>query len=835
MQMKKFLFSSLVFSALFSASAAYADISALILDSEGMADHITNGGHSVLVLSDICAETPTKLRLCTEDDQEKGVVINKMQTLSAEKYNWIATPFEEFLYGASSKQNAPLIANKKIVDADIQRRYDEYYSQSIHDSADKGRWTKSVGALFLRTVYEYRLPGFLDDEVSIMNALNNGPNKSDYNVILKNCADFVEKNLRPVLNTSIALSVDGGGIHSPKAIAMNLTRLGIKEPDLHMQVIKYPQISGTFTRSTSVMAPSENLYKNPLFAVPIGIFVPEIPFVAFALNEIFLRFHQESAYEKSLTPEQRAAILGTPEEWKSYKNEFHDLVAKAKSDLSLPQEIHDVLAKAKNDKDVPKKLMAYFSSHGTFTTKEDSVEMSLPIAGEAQPRLVGMTRETVMKGDHQIGYIVMLADLGQTIYDRVRVRSSMEDFKDDWMRMQALGNDSPRNPASLELSADVYDKMFPFYTTQCAVNQMVKKNGEPPGGEYGHSLLYIKGACRDTSASYPKLKMCEPGDGQPTGAIVSLDSIYLNTKFIVMDGKELMFNAGLGKDQPLTQDYFDQIVAKALKTGAAKGVTLTDGTTDEESVIRRSTQTDWALSFAHDAACVRIPMNQKQIQAMVDTLNTTNEPYVNGKKQFHWNEISDNCVTLIRETFSKIGLRAPIGTPHGLFKQIEELKQATKSELPIPAMDLVQTIDAVNNIKQVGTAEAVFANAELRDYFNKFGTLPGATGGTIFFVPMHEVGNDLYTHGANLIFDKLSKGANEKKWESYLEDASYSSIDGNLNIVLNQFFKIQTLRKAVDESTELGKFAKSYNAWIDQSIKDIQLALSKLTYVQVSP
>jgi hypothetical protein len=834
MQMKKFLFSSFIFLAVFSGTIARADISALILDSEGMADHITNGGHSVLVLSDICAETPTKLRLCTSDDQEKGVVINKMLNLSAEKYNWIATPFGEFLYGESSKDSAPLIANKKIVDADIQKRYDDYYSQSIRNSTDKGRWTKSVGSLFLRTVYEYRLPGFYDDEVSIMNALNNGPNKSNYNVILKNCADFVSSILKPFLNTSIALSVDGGGIHSPKAIAMNLTRLGIKEPDLHMQVIKYPQISGTFARSTSVMAPSENLYKNPLFAVPIGIFVPEIPFVAFALNEIFLRFHQESAYEKSLTPDQRLAILGTPDEWKSYKIEFHDLVVKAKSDSSLPQEIHDVLAKSKNDKDVPKKLMAYFSDHGTFTTKEDSVQMSLSISGEAQPRLVGMTRETVMSGDHSIGYLVMLADLGQTIYDRARVRSSMDDFKKDWVLMQSLANDSPRNPASMEMTAD-YDQLFPFYTTQCAVNQMVKKSNEPPGGQYGHSLLYIKGACRDTSAAYPKLKMCEAGDGQPTGAIVSLDSIYLNTKFIVMDGKELMFNAGLGKDQPLTQDYFDQIVAKALKTGAAKGITLTDGTTDEESVIRRSTQTDWALSFAHDAACVRIPMNQKQIQAMVDTLNTTNEPYITGKKQFHWNEISDNCVTLIRDTFAKIGLRAPIATPHGLFKPIEELKQASKSELPLPAMDLVQTIDAVNNFRQIGTAETVYANAELRDYFNNFGTLPGAGGGTIIFVPMHTVGNDLYAHGANLIFDKLSKGVNEKKWESYLEDASYSAIDANLNIVLNHFFKIQRLRKSVDESTELGKFAKSYNAWIDQNIKDIQFALSQLTYAQASP
>jgi hypothetical protein len=830
----KFLFSSFIFVGLFSATIAHADISVLIFDNEGAADRIINTGHSAYALWDICADTPTKLRLCTDTDKERGVVLNKLPKISDEKYNWIATPITEFLYGTSSKDAAPIIANKEISDAEDKKRYDDYYSQSIASSADKGRWVNSVGALYVRTVYEYRLPGFYDDEVAIMNGLNDAPNKSNYDIFLHNCADFSAAALKPLFNDeNLSHSIDGFGLHSPKAIAMNLTKLALEHPDLKMVVIKHPQISGNYPRSTTIMAPSENLYKNPMI---IPFFLPLMP-AALIVNKTH-SFNQESSFKKSLTPEDQISTYGTPEEWKYYKTEFHGLVAKAKDDASLPLELRTVIANAKNDKDVSEKLINYFAQHGLYSINGDDIEMKLQIEGEAEPRVVGMTRETVSAQDKQIGYLVMLASLGQALYENARVRISMEDFKTDWAHLQSLGVDNARKPASTDLSEptsigisdDLYDKLFPYYAMQCAVSQLNKVDGDV-GGKYGHGLMYLKGACRDKSAAYPRLKLCDE-NSPSSGAVVSLDASFTNTLFSTLDGKDLLFDAGLKKEEVLNQAFFDETVRKVVKTGATIGVKIdasrfhkTDpNMSDEEFVARQTTNTDWAVSFARDSACTRMPVNKAQISAMIDSLNQRNEEYTTGKVEFSWDEFSNNCVTLMHNALAQAGIRKPISTKSpSLFGKIGK---ALKDDLPIPGLDTVKLTEYANDISKIDSAEKVFADEDLRKIFNNFETLP--LGAAVQWIPMHATNNELYLKG-DFKFDAVGD-KDWKKFQDYLNDADYSTVEGNLNRVLDRLQAVQKNRTApaTTDTSDLAKFSVKYNAWIDRSITEIQSKLDQI-------
>jgi hypothetical protein len=403
--------------------------------------------------------------------------------------------------------------------------------------------------------------------------------------------------------------------------------------------------------------------------------------------------------------------------------------------------------------------------------------------------------------------------------------------------MQSLNNDSVRNPASTDLSEqtsigisdELYDTIFPYYTMQCAVGQVKELSGET-SGKYGHGLIYIGGACKDKSADYPKVKLCEEGSSSK-GVIVSLDGGYINTLFATVDGKDLLFNAGLQKDQVLDKAFFEQTVQKAISSGAARGVKINPAFIDksvvmgdEERSARQSTKTDWAVSFARDSACARIPMNKAQVSAMVDALNQKNSDYISGNASFHWDEFTNNCITLIHNSLAQAGIVKTMSLKQP--SAFEKLKKAISEQLPIPGMDLVKTVETVNNLSNIGSAQKVFANKDLRDAFEKFEALP--LGGSVEWIPMHVTNNTLYQHG-EFKFDPIGDRA-KNKFMNLLNDPQYSTVEGNLNRTLDHLKEIQKARVslAADDLSDLAKFSAKYNAWIDQSILDYQSHLDMI-------
>ncbi len=65
-------------------------------------------GHAAVYLSQVCAESPTKLRLC--EAGENGVVISRYHRVGG--YDWIAIPLIPYLYAVDEPQDAPLYANR---------------------------------------------------------------------------------------------------------------------------------------------------------------------------------------------------------------------------------------------------------------------------------------------------------------------------------------------------------------------------------------------------------------------------------------------------------------------------------------------------------------------------------------------------------------------------------------------------------------------------------------------------------------------------------------------------------------------------------------------------
>src|SRR5690242_19256248 len=95
-------------------------------------------------------------------------------------------------------------------------------------------------------------------------------------------------------------------------------------------------------------------------------------------------------------------------------------------------------------------------------------------------------------------------------------------------------------------AADVYDQLFPTYLEACSGTQE-KPLKTPQGGSVGHSFIYIRGACRDENAKYPRLRTCTKDD-KFQGVGLSVDQVFHNVNWVAIDGRELFFSGSLKND-----------------------------------------------------------------------------------------------------------------------------------------------------------------------------------------------------------------------------------------------------------------------------------------------
>jgi hypothetical protein len=128
-------------------------------------------------------------------------------------------------------------------------------------------------------------------------------------------------------------------------------------------------------------------------------------------------------------------------------------------------------------------------------------------------------------------------------------------------------------PNATQQSAGAQDTYFLEY---CAGSGMKMKPGYPPdvsGGPGGHAAFYLEGACRDASAGYPTLRMCDDfpaGAGQ--GAGVSMDGNFSNANWTVTSDRDFFYNGGLAKGERLTAGVFRQVQHTAESMGILDGL-----------------------------------------------------------------------------------------------------------------------------------------------------------------------------------------------------------------------------------------------------------------------
>lgn len=261
---------------------AYADI-ALLLEEPYRYDGAFAGmGHAALYLTRVCASSPTVLRSCAPG--ESGVVISRYAGIAG--YDWLAIPLIPYLYATERSEGVPLIADARIVAA-LRDRYRRRYLRDIapdtpSGAAPAGNWYELIGSAYDRTLYAFELETTTAADDAFINTYNARPNRDSYNLVTRNCADFVREAVNFYYPHVLGRSVfSDWAISTPMNAAKSFVKFSTHHPELRFSAFVIPQVPGSIKRSKPVHGIVQSLVKAKKYWIPLFLSSP-VTAVSFA-------------------------------------------------------------------------------------------------------------------------------------------------------------------------------------------------------------------------------------------------------------------------------------------------------------------------------------------------------------------------------------------------------------------------------------------------------------------------------------------------------------------------------------------------------------------------
>ena len=231
-------------------------------------------GHNAIYFARICTVTPTRLRRCQPG--EAGSVIARYQGMDG--YDWVAIPLVPYLYSVENAADAPSRVDPETVRR-LRLRYREEHLGELGYKLPEagflhGGWTELVGVSYERRIFAFRFNTTEAEDDRLIAELNAGPNRTHFNLLYNNCADFARELLNRYYPGIFKRSIfPDAGMTTPKQIAYRLVRMGRKHPEMGLTVYELPQIPGYHRRSHSNKNIAESLVTTA-YAVPLAISNP---------------------------------------------------------------------------------------------------------------------------------------------------------------------------------------------------------------------------------------------------------------------------------------------------------------------------------------------------------------------------------------------------------------------------------------------------------------------------------------------------------------------------------------------------------------------------------
>ena len=269
-------------------------------------------GHSAVYLNHVCADSPTRLRVCRPD--EHGVVISRYHRIDG--FDWIAVPLVPYLYAVDQVTDIPLTA-----DAELESRLrDEYRRRHLLQIAPNvsekwgdipdGEWIQLVGASYDRRIYGFQIGTTSKEDRHLIALFNRRRNVGHFDLFFRNCADFSRALLNEYYPHAVHRNIFVDlGMTTPKQDARSLTKYAKRHPELTFSTFVVPQVPGTIPRSKPADGVIESLVKSKKYIAPLAILEPEAAASMVTLYLIDGRFHPPPEDEEMTVPDNLESNL----------------------------------------------------------------------------------------------------------------------------------------------------------------------------------------------------------------------------------------------------------------------------------------------------------------------------------------------------------------------------------------------------------------------------------------------------------------------------------------------------------------------------------------------
>ena len=290
---------------------AHSQAALLMEEPYGFFGMLNPTGHDAIYFSQICAETPIKLRRCRPG--ETGSVIARYQGIAG--YDWVAMPLIPYLYSVEDAANVPAHVDRAAV-LTLRNRYHEQHLGVLGENVFEGNfvhggWTQLIGVSYERRVYAYRFNTTPEQDGAIIALLNGGPNRSEFNLTYNNCADFARRILNVYFPGAFERTIfPDAGMTTPRAITYKLVKYGRHHPEIGLAEFEIPQIPGYRHLSHPNKSVAASLITTG-YAVPLVLINPYLAGGIFVDYLVRGRYPHVLGKPPALSPQTLSALANT--------------------------------------------------------------------------------------------------------------------------------------------------------------------------------------------------------------------------------------------------------------------------------------------------------------------------------------------------------------------------------------------------------------------------------------------------------------------------------------------------------------------------------------------
>lgn len=265
-----------VLAAMAFTRSAHGHVALFVEEPYGLFGSMNPTGHSAIYLSHVCADSPTTLRRCGPG--EPGVVISRYSGVKG--FDWVAIPLLPYLYAVDRVGDVPVWADRYAVEA-MREEYAEAHLEALSSAAkeydSKAVWPQLLGVAYIRKIYSFEVETSEEQDDLLISKFNDRANRSHFNLLTNNCADFSLSLLNFYFPQSVRRSITAdAGITTPKQVAKSLVGYAKHHESLELREFVIPQVPGNIPRSHRPRGVVESLLMTKKYVVPIAVFHPYV-------------------------------------------------------------------------------------------------------------------------------------------------------------------------------------------------------------------------------------------------------------------------------------------------------------------------------------------------------------------------------------------------------------------------------------------------------------------------------------------------------------------------------------------------------------------------------